>query len=256
MCWHYSGLTSKSIPRLQWLLSYINDPLFNPAKELPFSHERERKLNDEYLQDWSNPFGADNGWHQSLVAIPLPKERVKYNSENDPKTPVIHHSILDIIKSVFKDSVSLTFHMTPFEEFWKTSDEQILKVYLEAYSSPAMLDAYKEVNALPRAPKNNYEQVVASLMLWSDATQLTNFGDASLWPVYLFFGNQSKYTHGKPTSGACHHVAYIPVVRGFRLVQFISLMVIQSCPILFKICMSTIMERQPPRRCIHIASVN
>ncbi|KAG2739586.1 hypothetical protein P692DRAFT_20755993, partial [Suillus brevipes Sb2] len=40
----------------------------------------------------------------------------------------------------------------------------------------------------------------------------TMHDNASLWPIYLFFGNQSKYTRGKPTACACHHLAYIPNV--------------------------------------------
>ena len=39
----------------------------------------------------------------------------------------------------------------------------------------------------------NLERVIAGLMFWSDATYLAQFGNASAWPVYLFFGNQSKY---------------------------------------------------------------
>ncbi|KAJ6457005.1 hypothetical protein C8R47DRAFT_1248481 [Mycena vitilis] len=42
------------------------------------------------------------------------------------------------------------------------------------------------------------------------ATHLANFGTASLWPLYLFFGNQSKWVRGKPRAGACHHIAYMP----------------------------------------------
>ena len=83
--------------------------------------------------------------------------------------------------------------------------------------STRMLDAHKEINCLPREPGDDYERVVASLMLWSDATQLANFGDASLWPVYLSFGNQSKYTRGKPSAAACHHVAYIPSVSATKM---------------------------------------
>ncbi|KAK7679638.1 hypothetical protein QCA50_017350 [Cerrena zonata] len=47
-------------------------------------------------------------------------------------------------------------------------------------------------------------------MLYSDSTHLANFGDASLWPLYLYFGNQSKYERVRPATGSCHHVAYIP----------------------------------------------
>jgi len=75
-----------------------------------------------------------------------------------------------------------------------------------------MLKAYEEINKLPHESDDGLERVVASLMFWSNVIHLTNFWDASMWPFYLFFGNQSKYTRGKPTSGACHHVTYIPTV--------------------------------------------
>ena len=75
-----------------------------------------------------------------------------------------------------------------------------------------MLHAYEEINALPREPGDDMECVVASLMIWSDATHMTNFGNASMWPFYLYFSNQSKYAQGKPTAAACHHLAYIPKV--------------------------------------------
>lgn len=54
-------------------------------------------------------------------------------------------------------------------------------------------------------------------MLWSDATHLTNFGSASLWPLYMFFGGHSKYIRGKPTSGTGHHLAYIPTLPKDKL---------------------------------------
>ncbi|OCB88193.1 hypothetical protein A7U60_g4712 [Sanghuangporus baumii] len=39
---------------------------------------------------------------------------------------------------------------------------------------------------------------------------LANFGTASLWPLYMHLGSQSKYIHGKSSESACHHLAYIP----------------------------------------------
>jgi Plavaka transposase len=50
-------------------------------------------------------------------------------------------------------------------------------------------------------------EIVAALMFWSDSTHLANFGTAKLWPIYLLFGNVSKYICGQPKSGACQHVA-------------------------------------------------
>jgi hypothetical protein len=55
--------------------------------------------------------------------------------------------------------------------------------------------------------------VLIGIMIWSDSTLLANFGTASLWPIYLYFGNQSKYSRAKPSDFAAHHLAYIPKVR-------------------------------------------
>ncbi|KAF8551518.1 hypothetical protein OG21DRAFT_1417846, partial [Imleria badia] len=167
-----------------------------------------------------NPFKATHGWQTLLVQIPLPHEQTKWaGGVDDPSVPMltvdgVHHcDITEIITSMFEDKISTTFHMTPFEEYWKFSDmDELTKVFSEAYSSPAHLEAYQEVNAIPRVPGDDLERVVAPLMFWSDATHLANFGDASFWPIYIFFGNQLKYTHGKPTAAACHHVAYVPTL--------------------------------------------
>ena len=45
-------------------------------------------------------------------------------------------------------------------------------------------------------------------MFTSDSTQLTAFGSTKLWPLYLFFGNESKYFQGQPCNNLCTHVAY------------------------------------------------
>ncbi|KJA21682.1 hypothetical protein HYPSUDRAFT_111821, partial [Hypholoma sublateritium FD-334 SS-4] len=45
-------------------------------------------------------------------------------------------------------------------------------------------------------------------MFGSDATHLTSFGSASLWPCYMYFGNESKYRRCKPTYNLCNHIAY------------------------------------------------
>jgi hypothetical protein len=217
MCWQYSGSTTKSTAELQRLWTFVKDPAFDPAVESTFSHERERKNILRYLSEEGNPFRAEHGWKKSKARIPLFKEDTTYLSENDPNIPSlsvdIHHRLLiDVIKSVLADDISKTFHFTPFEEYWTSADGRKLRVYSEAYTSPEMLKAHADINALPRDVGDTYERVVMPLMIWSDATHLANFGDASLWPIYLFFGNQSKYVRGKPTSGACHHVAYIPKV--------------------------------------------
>ncbi|KII83440.1 hypothetical protein PLICRDRAFT_58395 [Plicaturopsis crispa FD-325 SS-3] len=49
-------------------------------------------------------------------------------------------------------------------------------------------------------------------MFWSDATHVAQFGQSKLWPVYGYFGNQSKYTRCKPSSRAAHHVAFVELL--------------------------------------------
>ncbi|KAG8212974.1 hypothetical protein J3R82DRAFT_11356 [Butyriboletus roseoflavus] len=56
MCWQYSGSTSKLISELNWLWSYIKDPLFNSADKRIFFHDREWRHFDKYLMTESNPF--------------------------------------------------------------------------------------------------------------------------------------------------------------------------------------------------------
>jgi hypothetical protein len=217
MAWQYAGTGLNSAAHFDRLGTFLDDPLFRQKDAVGVTHARESKLLDKYLDDKSNPFQEVYGWRESTVRIRLPKEKQKWASEEDApelEIPgVYHRSLVDVITAVFKDDVSQTFNMTPFTQYWKISEEKTVQVFSEAQSSPAMLEAYEEINKLPCESDDNLKCVVASLMFWSDATHLTNFGDASMWPFYLFFGNQSKYTQGKPTSGACHHIAYIPTVH-------------------------------------------
>lgn len=101
------------------------------------------------------------------------------------------------------------------------SDPDVQRVYSELYNSDAMIEEYERVNTR-RAPCEaagtygpQIETVIAAIMLWSDSTHLASFGSAALWPIYMFFGNQSKYLRCKPSEFAAHHLAYIPSVSPF-----------------------------------------
>jgi len=226
MCWQYSSSNLISNAALQWLTTFLDNDAYDRRDVRVFNPTREKKLIAEYLEDQSNPFSARNGWKESSVYIRLPKEKMKWPLEGDAPELEIkgvrHRSLIDIITEVFEDGVATTFHMTPFHHMWKVSEERSIKVDSETYSSPAMMEAYIEVNSLPREPDDNLEHVIASLMMYSNSTHLSNFGDASLWPFYVFFGNESKYTRGKPTASACHHVAYIPTVSLFKLLKVLN----------------------------------
>ena len=76
-----------------------------------------------------------------------------------------------------------------------------------------MVQAQTEVDNLPQLEGDTRERVALGLMLASDGTQLTNFGLASVWPIYLMFANQPKRERGRPSCHAVHHLAYAPSVR-------------------------------------------
>lgn len=174
-----------------------------------------------------------DGWHESEVTIQVPDGKEHADDDSIPRyvVPGLHHrSITAIIQSVFQDPASQCFHYTPFKSFWKrTKTSPAQRVYDELYSSDAMIDAHLKLQQSPPELGCELERVVASLMYWSDSTHLANFGTASLWPLYLFFGNQSKSLRSKPRTASCHHVAYIPKVHRISISKLVATMDSHLC---------------------------
>lgn len=234
MYWAHSGSNMKSLAELDRLVhDVVLKEDFEIAHLIDFSARRENERSDKSSAGTSSapsdssskPSKPSDGWTNTSVKIRLPAYKHKVDSED--KAPefevpdVIFRPLLDVMKEAFEGPDFEQFHLTPFEHMWDPShgndtaagdttthspSEPIhQRLYGEMYTSPAMLEAHE---ALPIDPL--HECVVAAFMFWSDSTHLANFGTASLWPLYTFFGNQSKYTRAKPTSNAAHHQAYIP----------------------------------------------
>jgi hypothetical protein len=75
------------------------------------------------------------------------------------------------------------------------------------------IEAHNTLQKQPNEPGCKLEKVITGLMFWSDTMHLASFGNAKVWPIYMYFANLSKYVQARPDAGACHHVAYIPSVR-------------------------------------------
>jgi hypothetical protein len=123
-----------------------------------------------------------------------------------------YRKLTDLIKEAFESPLSSKFHFTPFRMYRARPDGKgDERIFSEIYDSNVF---WEEHNRVQRAPTDDLtckrEKVVAALMFWSDATHLATFGTAKLWPIYLLFGNLSKYVRCQPDSGATKHVAYIP----------------------------------------------
>lgn len=82
------------------------------------------------------------------------------------------------------------------------------KVHGEFYNSGAFVQEDIRLQNSPREPGCDLPRVVLAIMLWSDATVVSQFGGKKVWPGYMYFGNQSKYTRARPTAHAAHHIAY------------------------------------------------
>jgi len=105
------------------------------------------------------------------------------------------------------------FHYEPYELLWHPSDNQDpVCVHGELYTLPAFLDAHKSLQESPPEPSCTLPRIIVALMFWSNGTQLTNFRNAKLWPLYMFFGNESKYRWGKQSCNLGEHVAYFESV--------------------------------------------
>ena len=217
MDWFY-GSPSKSVAELDLL---VNNVIL--AKGFDTNHLKgfraKRELRRMEKDNQSPGFSRENGWVESSVNIPLPMEQHRSTSEDHAPTfkvsGIWHRSLLDIIKTALEDVSAKSYHLTPFKLFWKPENpaSEPERVVTDLYNSDAFLEEHEKLQQQPREPECELERVIASVMVWSDSTHLTNFGQASLWPVYVFFGNQSKYSRSKPSQFAAHHLAYLPSVR-------------------------------------------
>jgi hypothetical protein len=152
-------------------------------------------------------------WIQTSVTISIPTK----SKEDGPRpfnVPGLHYRpLVDVIRVAFADAQAKAFHLLPFQRLWKDPlDGHRERVYDELYTSDAWLQAQDGVQKLPREPGCSLERVIAGLMFFSDATHLANFGTAKAWPLYLYFGNLTKYARASPKSGACHLVGFLPSV--------------------------------------------
>ncbi|KAI0071488.1 hypothetical protein K474DRAFT_1606873 [Panus rudis PR-1116 ss-1] len=225
--WRWSGSNQKSLEELNALVhNVLHHPEFCLDELKEFNARTETSKLDAQLS------AQDDAWKESGVEIQVPDGQPHPGGNGVPTFTVpglIHRSLTAIIKSVWSSSSSIDFHYSPFRLFYQrptptvtdglSGDSEAIppqRVYDELYSSEAFNIAHEELQKSVPEPDCTLERVICAMMFWSDSTHLVNFGDASLWPLYMFFGNQSKYTRSKPSSGACHHVAYIPKVRQFH----------------------------------------
>ncbi|KAF8872006.1 hypothetical protein BD779DRAFT_1613865 [Infundibulicybe gibba] len=191
MDWFNNGNSTKSAGELNRLVhNAILQPNFDKNELKNFNAQRE------------------------LRKIDSMDETLMLMARASPLAVILNRRLISVIRAAFVDPLASKYHLSPFKLFHKsstTAPEQ--RVYSELYNSDAFIDEHDKVQRAPLPtddPDCKLEKVVAALMFWSDSTHLANFGTAKMWPIYMLLGNLSKYVRCQPSSGACHHVAYIP----------------------------------------------
>ncbi|KDQ13654.1 hypothetical protein BOTBODRAFT_90697, partial [Botryobasidium botryosum FD-172 SS1] len=86
------------------------------------------------------------------------------------------------------------------------------RIFDEVYTSDCALKEYAKIMALPPEPGCDLERGIFPMMLASDATHPTMFGQAKVWPGYMSHGGISKYHRCKRDSRLMEHIAYFPTL--------------------------------------------
>jgi hypothetical protein len=213
MNWFHTGSSQKSEAEITRLAKeVILAPNFQSKDLLGFNAHQENKRLDNSAAakgNSSTPFSTD-GWQEVSVKIEVPIP-LKNHLPQAFHVPGLHYrSIVEVIKATWKTAISSQFHLTPFRKIHVDPAGNETRIYDEVYTSDAWEAAHDVLQKQPPERGCELEKVIAGLMFWSDSTHLAQFGTASVWPLYMYFANLSKYTRANPNSGACHHVAYIP----------------------------------------------
>jgi hypothetical protein len=226
--WYWNNGVQKSQESFTSLLSIVGDPEFEPQdiRDTKWSEINSTLAANDFDEgerpEWLH---EDAGWKRKPINIEIPfHRRMKSPGTQQHVVFDLHYrSVVSVIKEKLANPADdRNFHYEPYEHLWKpTDDSDEARVYGEMYTSPAFQDAHRDLQEGPGEPNCDLPRVVVALMFSSDATQLTSFGNAQLWPCYMFFGNESKYRRCQPSCKLCNHVAYFQKVGFLSAVYYI-----------------------------------
>lgn len=215
MQWLNNGKTAKlELEVTNFVQKVILAPTFSRRDLIGFDAHHENQCLDKMLTEEPK---LRSQFMQCSVEILVPSGKPNIEAVSYRIPGLLHRKLTHVILEAFNGPLAHLLHYSPFKLFLKnltTGDDE--RIYGEIYNSDAFLEETEKVRrhspADPDSPECKLEKVVIALMLSSDATHLTDFGNAKVWPIYLMLSNLSKYIRAQPISGAMHHLAYIPSV--------------------------------------------
>ncbi|KAF6761428.1 hypothetical protein DFP72DRAFT_1062420 [Ephemerocybe angulata] len=215
--WYWSS-TSKSYADFQSLINIFKENDFSLADATRINWKsafHELGANRDEVNDGSRDWIHDDGWSTTRVSIDVPfHNRLKNSGVHAYEIGDFRHrSILSVMKETIQNPKRQRhFHYHPYKDCWSPRpDSQETELYGELYTSRAFREAHNELQKLPPVliEGKTIERVVVGMMFSSDATHLSTFGPtASLWPLYLMFGNESKLRRCRPSEKLCDQIAY------------------------------------------------
>lgn len=216
--WLNTGSPYKSCNESNKITHLFTHPAWNFQEFATYNAYTESRRFDREHFSGKAALKQDDRWKEADIDIPIPCVGHKQKEADAPVFTVkglLYRDLVEIITEQLKNPETFKeMYLQPFSEHWKPVGEDTpVRVYGEVYSSDAMLNAQQRLlEKLQNLPRPQPEALLVMLMLASDSTFLTQFSQASMWPVYMFFGNISKYLRGSMDSLPVHHVAYLPKV--------------------------------------------
>ena len=221
--WYWNEGQQKTLSGFQKLIEIVGNPSFLPSdvrhtnwdqiNSLLADPQVEKGGNDAEWMD-----AADEGWHiaEIKISIPFHRDSREPGSKIYQAASLYHRSLIAVMRERVADPHDFKyFHIEPYQLLWHSplNPGQTIHVHGELYTSESFLRAHIELQQSIGEPGCQLTRVICAFMFWSDETHLTSFGNTKLWPIYAFFGNESKYRRGKPSCNSCNHIAYLEKVR-------------------------------------------
>ncbi|KDN35424.1 hypothetical protein RSAG8_11601, partial [Rhizoctonia solani AG-8 WAC10335] len=169
-----------------------------------------------YDQPGAGDRKASDGWVPKTVTVLIPllgKGKV-HSPTSAPIEGMFSRTMLGGIRKGFMHNNVRNFVYEPYQSCYVPPGAPLSKPQMimdEIYTSPAMLEAHKEVQRLDISDtKCTLPRVIGAVMLGSDGLQLGDFSKKKAWVLYMWLGNMSKYERCKPNSNSCYELAHLP----------------------------------------------
>ncbi|KAG8794059.1 hypothetical protein FRC12_000655 [Ceratobasidium sp. 428] len=233
--WFFTGQPQKSVAERQRLVSKV---ILDPGLSVDYFRNQDLQALDRALdrlgeESSQSLFDLGGNWIGTNITISVPlmvragrmlrtSDKVQSDTAlNEYGLPINvpgfrYRKLVDVIQSHFSVSTAKPdpFHFVPYGLMRRLSNGQEERVYDELFTGDAWLREHEAVQQLPPIEECSRPRVIAAIMLWSDATHLAQFGQSSMWPIYLQFGNRLKGDRARPSKKLTEYIGYLPSVQG------------------------------------------